>query len=105
MPCTTPNGVHDGVGGERGGRVDKRIGYGFNQSCGNRRSVGWAFVFGLLWCGRVSGVGGLSRVWRGGMVLCLSELKDSLSRWRVQVSVYCAWWIPAHLRCTKCSIL
>ena len=30
---------------------------------------------------------------------------DSLSRWPVQVSVYCAWRIPAHLRCTQCSIL
>ena len=30
---------------------------------------------------------------------------DSLRRWRVQVSVYCAWRIPAHLRCTQCSIL
>ena len=30
---------------------------------------------------------------------------DSLCRWQVQVSVYCAWRIPAHLRCTLCSIL
>ena len=30
---------------------------------------------------------------------------DSLCRWQVQVSVYCAWWIPAHLRCNQCSIL
>ena len=29
----------------------------------------------------------------------------SLCRWKVQVSVYCAWRIPAHLRCTQCSIL
>ena len=29
---------------------------------------------------------------------------DSLCRWHVQVSVYCAWRIPAHLRCTQCSI-
>ena len=28
---------------------------------------------------------------------------DSLCRWQVQVSVYCAWRIPAHLRCTQCS--
>ena len=34
------------------------------------------------------------------MVLCL----DSLCRWQVQVSVYYAWRIPAHLRCTQCSI-
>ena len=30
---------------------------------------------------------------------------DYLCRWQVQVSVYCAWRIPAHLRCTQCSIL
>ena len=30
---------------------------------------------------------------------------DSLCRWQVQVSVYCAWRILAHLRCTQCSIL
>ena len=30
---------------------------------------------------------------------------DSLGRWQVQVSVYCAWRIPAYLRCTQCSIL
>ena len=29
----------------------------------------------------------------------------SLCRWQVQVFVYCAWRIPAHLRCTQCSIL
>ena len=31
--------------------------------------------------------------------------RDSLCRWQVQVSVYCAWRITAHLRCTQCSIL
>ena len=30
---------------------------------------------------------------------------DSLCRWQVQVSVYCARRIPAHLRGTECSIL
>ena len=30
---------------------------------------------------------------------------DYLCRWQVQVSVYCAWRIPAHLMCTQCSIL
>ena len=29
----------------------------------------------------------------------------SLCIWQVQVSVYCAWWIPAYLRCTQCSTL
>ena len=43
-------------------------------------------------------------VWLGegcGVVMSL----DSLCRWQVHVSVYCAWRIPAHLRCTQCSIL
>ena len=30
---------------------------------------------------------------------------DSLCRWQIQVSVYCAWRILLHLRCTQCSIL
>ena len=30
---------------------------------------------------------------------------DSLCSWQVQVSVYCAWRIPAHMMCTPCSIL
>ena len=47
-----------------------------------------------VFCGGVGGVGG---EWVGGL--------DFLCRWQVQVSVYCAWRIPAHLRCTQCSIL
>ena len=30
---------------------------------------------------------------------------DYLCRWQVQVYVYCAWRMHAHLRCTQCSIL
>ena len=30
---------------------------------------------------------------------------DYLCRWQFHVSVYCAWRIPAHLRCTQCSIM
>ena len=47
-----------------------------------------------------------ARVCKGGWwfvsVRCDSGL---LCRWQVQVSVYCAMRIPAHLRCTQCSIL
>ena len=39
----------------------------------------------------------------GWCYVCVSL--DFLCRWQVQVSLYCAWWIPAHLRCTQCSIL
>ena len=38
------------------------------------------------------------------MCVCVMSL-DSLCRWQIQVSVYCARRIPAHLRCTQCSIL
>ena len=46
------------------------------------------------------GLGG----WGGVMSVCVVSL-DSLCGWQVQVSVYCARWIPAHLRCTQCSNL
>ena len=46
------------------------------------------------------GLGG----WGGVMSVCVVNL-DYLCRWQVQVSVYCARRIPAHLRCTQCSIL
>ena len=39
----------------------------------------------------------------GRCYVCVSL--DYLCRWQVQVSMYCAWRIPAHLRCTQCSIL
>ena len=38
------------------------------------------------------------------MSVCVVSL-DSLCRWQVQVSVYCARRIPAYLGCTRCSIL
>ena len=53
---------------------------------------------------RELGLGFTNPVGTGGVLdvcLCL----DSLCRWQVQVSVYCAWRIPAHLRCTQCSTL
>ena len=40
--------------------------------------------------------------WGGVMSVCVVSL-DSLCRWQVHVSVYCARRIPAHLRCTHCS--
>ena len=50
--------------------------------------------------GSVQGLGGMDSV----MSMCVVSL-DYLWRWQVQVSVYCARRIPAHLRCTQCSIL
>ena len=86
--------ARSGVGGEG-------IGFEIYQSCGNRGSVGRGF--GLRWCkwvvGRVLGPGS------GGLGLCYVVSPDYLCGWQVQVSVYCAWQIHAHLRCTQCSIL
>ena len=58
-------------------------------------------VFWLWWCRWGVGLDQGLEGW--GSVVCMSL--DSLCRWQVQVSVYCAWRIPAHLRCTQCSIL
>ena len=89
--------------------MDERIGFGLYQSCGDRGSVGHVSLFWLRWCGGVGGewVGGLDqgRERWGGVMSVLGERLDSLCRWQVQVSVYCVWRIPAHLRCTQCSIL
>ena len=64
--------------------MGERIGFGFYHSRGNRESGG----------------GGLGlRRWGGVMSLCVVSL-DYLCIWPVQVSVYCASPIPAHLRCT-----
>ena len=38
------------------------------------------------------------------MYVCVMSL-NSLCSWQAQVSVYCARRIPAHFRCTQCSIL
>ena len=62
---------------------------------------------GVGWCRWGVGRGLGPGVGSGGVVLCLYEgvSMDYLCRWQVQVSVYCAWRLPAHLRCTQCSIL
>ena len=70
-------------------------------------SVGHVSVFWLRWCGWCRwGVGrglgpGSGAV--GWCYVCVSL--DSLCRWQVQVSVYCAWRTPANMRCIQCSIL
>ena len=95
--------------GWRGGWMDERIMFGLYQSCWNRGSVGRVSVFWLRWCGWCRwGVGrGLDQGlegWGGVMYVWGASL-DYLCRWQVQVYVYCVWRIPAHLRCTQCSIL
>ena len=77
----------------------ERIGFGIYQSCGNRGSV-FVAVEWVVWVGRDLGPvsGGVG--WR---YVCVSLYY--LCRWQVQVSVYCSWRIPAHLRCIQCLIL
>ena len=82
----------------------KSIGFGPYQSCRNRVNVGGVSVFGLRrcgWCWRGEWVG--LGMWGGVMYVCVVSL-DYLWRWQVQISVYCARRIPAHLRRTQCSI-
>ena len=89
--CLARDGVGEGVSG---------LGFRLYQSCGNRGSVGRVSVFGLRRWGGGRGIGPGSE----GVVLCLWS-PDSLCRWQVHVSVYCAREIPAHLMFTQCSIL
>ena len=71
-----------GVGGDR-------IGFGLYQYC----------ILVVVVLGE-SGWAAWTRVLEGGvMSVCVVSL-DSLCRWQVQVSVYCARRIPVHLRCT-----
>ena len=95
-------------GVERGGEWMRELGLGFtNPSSGDRGSVGHVSVFWLRWCGWCRwGVGRGLGQWSGAVGWCYVCVSlDSLCRWQFQVSVYCAWRIPAHLRCTQCSIL
>ena len=75
-------------------------------------------MFLCLGCGGVGGVGLCGLCWgewvgslghvlgrRGRvMTMCIVSL-DYLFISQIHVSVYCARRIPAHLRCTQCSIL
>ena len=61
--------------------MNKMIGFGIYQSCGNRGSIGCVSVFGLRWCvwyrwgvGRVLGPGSGRVVWCYICVSCESGL-------------------------------
>ena len=88
--------------------MGSRIGFGLYKSCENRgRVLGMCLCLG---CGSVGDVGrewvgAWTRVRRAGVMSVRDVSLDSLCRWQVQVSVYCAWRIHAHIRCTQCSIL
>ena len=86
--------------------MDERIGFGLYQSCGNRMSVGRVSL--LQWCGwYMWGVGWcLDQGLEGWCFVCVRVVSpDSLCRWQVHESVYCAGLIHVHLMCTKCSIM
>ena len=97
-----------GVGGDRGEWVT-RLGLGLTNSGGTWGKWNMCLCFGCdgvcsvggEWMGVLDqGMGG----WGGNMYVCVVSL-DYLCWWQVQVYVYCARQIPAHLRNTQCSIL
>ena len=95
-----------GQRGWRGGEMMRGLGLGFTNPVATRGVLDVCLCFG---CGGVGGVGG---EWGGlgpgsvGVVWCsVCVSLESLCRWHVQVSRYCAWGVLAHLRCTQCSIL
>ena len=57
----------------------------------------WAVALGSGW-------GAWARIWDCGVMSACVVSLDYFCRWQVQVSVYCARWIPAHLKSTQCSI-
>ena len=91
----------------RGGEWMRELGLGFTNPVGTGGVLDMCLCFG---CGGVGGVGGacvcgLDHGLEGWCYVCVSCELDYLCIWQVQVYVYCAWRIPAHLRCTQCSIL
>ena len=82
--------------GRVGGESMRGLGLGFTNAVGTGGK--WYMCLG---CGGVGewvvylGLGG----WAGVMSVCVVSM-DCLWRWQVQLSVYCARRIPAHLRCT-----
>ena len=89
------------------GEWTRGLGLDFTNPVGNMGSVGRVSVFGLRWCGWGVGRGlgpGSEGVWRRHVcVRCESGFLCVDGE--VQVSVHCAWRIPAHLRCTQCSVM
>ena len=96
--CLTLGGV-GGVGGE----WVTGLGLGFTNS-----GVTWG-KWDMWLCFGCGGVGGRlgpgsGRVGLCYVCVCCESGFSVLCRWQVQVYVYCARLIPAHLMCTQCSI-
>ena len=95
MQCVTCVCVWLGAGGVGG----ERIGFGLYQSWRNMGKLGYVSVFG---CGGVvwvvlGGVAGRLGPGSGRVGNVFVVILDYLCRLRVQISVYCARRIPAHL--------
>ena len=81
----------------RGGEWMTELSLGFTNHVGTGGVLDMCLCFG---CGGVGGAGG---EWVGGLDEGRERVVYSLCRWQVKVSIYCAWQITAHLRCTQCS--
>ena len=93
--------------GRWGGEWIRGLGLGFINPVGAWRVLDVCLCLG---CGGVDGrewVRGLyqGRERWGGVISMWGVSLDSLCRLQVQVSVYCASRMSAHLRCTLCSIM
>ena len=101
-----------GRGGKYGGKWVRVLGLGFINLVGTGECVTCVCVWvGVMWVvlgecmsGLVQGLGGCSGLMYVCVCVCVMSL-DYVCIWQVQVSVYCARWLPAHLRLTQCSIL
>ena len=84
--------------GWRGGEWIRGLGLGFTNPVGTEGVLDVCLGFGCGGVGvvGVEWVGGLDQGLEGWCYVCVSL--DSLCRWQVQVSVYCAWRITAQLK-------
>ena len=85
-----------------GGECVTGLSLGFTNSGEHGESgICVCVLVAVVWVGGLGqGLGGCD-----GVVSVYIVSLDYLCRWQVQVSVYCARRIYAHLRCTQCSIL
>ena len=93
--CLARGGV-----GREGGEWMRELGLGFTNPVWTGGVLDMCLCFG---CGGVGGVGGEwvgLRPGSGAVGWCYVCVRCESG-----FSVYCAWRIPAHLRCTQCSIL
>ena len=83
------------------------FGLGFTNPVGTGGVLDVCLCLGCSGACRLDGewVGGLDQGLEGWCYVCVRCESGFSVYWQVQVSVYCAWRISAHLRYTQCSIL